>query len=49
LPRLCEEAILRESEDGCWVGEAIILRITAPCGENKGIQKKLTATYKQNA
>jgi len=48
MPRLCEQGIPRESEDGCWVGEAIILRIITPCGQNTGIQKKLTATYKQN-
>jgi hypothetical protein len=35
--------------NGCLVGETIILHITTHCGQNTEIQKKLTATYKQNA
>jgi hypothetical protein len=30
LPRLWEQGIPRECGDVCWVGETIILRITAP-------------------
>jgi len=30
LPRLWEQGIPRECGDDCWVGEAIVLRITAP-------------------
>jgi hypothetical protein len=31
LPRLWEQGIPREDEDDCWVGEAIVLRVTTPC------------------
>jgi len=29
LPRLCEQGLPREDEDDCWVGEAVVLHITA--------------------
>jgi hypothetical protein len=29
LPRLWEHGIPREGEDDCWVGEAMVLRVTA--------------------
>jgi hypothetical protein len=30
VPRLWEQGIPQECGDDCWVGEAIVLRITAP-------------------
>jgi hypothetical protein len=31
FPHLWEHGIPREGEDDCWVGEVMVLRVTAPC------------------
>jgi hypothetical protein len=31
LPCLWEQGIPQEGEDDCWVGEAVVLRVTTPC------------------
>jgi hypothetical protein len=41
LPRLWEQGIPREGEDGCWVGEAMVLRVTTPCTPSKLIMQHI--------
>jgi hypothetical protein len=35
LPRLWEQGIPREGEDDCWIGDAMVLRVTTPCSRNE--------------